>query len=60
MIDVVRQVGGALSIVAVVAVVLVAIGNQYSAAAPAVTTLLVGLCIVAPGVGVALHVFDLL
>lgn len=58
MIDVVQQVGRTLGIVAAVAVILVTIGNQYPAVAPTVTTLLIGLCIVALGVGIALRVLN--
>lgn len=58
MTDLGQEIGGALGLASVVAVVLVAIGNQYPSVAPTITTLLVGVGIVAPGIGVAIHVLD--
>lgn len=58
MIALVREVGARLIGLATVAVVLIYLANHFPSVSPAVKTLLVGLCIVAPGAGIALHLLD--
>lgn len=58
MLDLVREVFGGLFAFAVYAVVLAWMARLFPSVSPLVKTLLVGLGIVAPGAGIALHILD--
>lgn len=58
MIDLVKQAFGGLVTFAVYAVILIWIARLFPTVSPLVKTLLVGLGLVAPGAGVALHYLD--
>jgi len=58
MLDLVKRVFGGLFAYAIYAIVLVWMARLFPSVSPLVKTLLVGLGIVAPGAGIALHLLD--